>query len=101
MLRLAGVERSFERLGRVCEAEASKGLSDGATPKRDVGSGGSMAGRKNMKVQCNPLHGSPLSLGSPDTGSGRSQKSKTEWWVNVKMVLFLLDKAEELNIQRI
>ena len=59
MLRLAGVERSFERLGSVCESAAralssSSGLSVGATPKRDVGSGGSMAGRKNMKVQGGP-----------------------------------------------
>ena len=52
-LRLTGVERSFERLGRICEAAArasSEGSREGATPKRDVGSGGSMAGRKNMKV---------------------------------------------------
>ena len=52
-LRLAGVERSFERLGRICEAalRASEGPREGATPKRAVGSGGSMAGRKNMKVR--------------------------------------------------
>ena len=43
---------SAERLGRICEAalRASEGPRKGATPKRAVGSGGSMAGRKNMKV---------------------------------------------------
>ena len=52
-LRLAGVERTFESLGRVCEAavRATKGgPGEAVTPKRDVGSGGSMAGRNNMKV---------------------------------------------------
>ena len=55
-LKLAGVEKSFERLGLICEAALRASSSEGlqgerATPKRDVGSGGSMAGHKNMKVQ--------------------------------------------------
>ena len=52
-LKLAGVESSFERLGRVCEAAVRTtlgGPEEAATPKRDVGSGGSLAGRSNMKV---------------------------------------------------
>ena len=52
-LKLAGVESSFERLGRVCEAAVRTtlgGPGEAATPKRDVGSGGSLAGRSNMKV---------------------------------------------------
>jgi hypothetical protein len=51
MMKTVAVEKSFQRLGLICNwASMTEGSKVGSTPKRACGAGGSMAGRKNMKV---------------------------------------------------
>ena len=55
-LRSSGIEKSFSKYEALFASlinRSSKASGTSATPKRSVGAGGSIAGRKNVKVNRN------------------------------------------------